>query len=163
MWVPILNLKGHEYFFAFAEVEYSEKSARMEATLTLTAHDLEAYLQKTNRIVNSLEDAFADSTEFSSIEKAINAHFYFYEEDSDKHSKWVSSFKIDGYHILLNGNIEIYLSCNLEKPLPILSVKFNLLMDYFTEQQNKITFINKGKKSTLNFNVTNQNQIIDLN
>jgi hypothetical protein len=163
LWVPILNLKGHEYFFAFAEVEYSEKSARMEATLTLTAHDLEAYLQKKNIIVNSLEDAFADGSEASSIEKDINAHFFFYEEDSDKHSKWVSSFKIDGHQILLNGNIEIYLSCEAVKPLSNLNVQFNLLMDYFSDQQNKITFIYRRKKSTLNFNVTNQNQIIDLN
>jgi hypothetical protein len=163
LWVPILNLKGHEYFFAFAEVEYSEKSARMEATLTLTAHDLEAYLQKTNRIINSLEDAFADSKEFSSIEKAINAHFYFYEEDSNKHSKWVSYFKIDGHQILLNGNIEIYLSSEVLKPLSNLNVQFNLLMDHFSDQQNKITFIHKRKKSTFNFNVTNKYQIIDLN
>ena len=95
----------------------------------------------------SLVDAFADGSESSSIEKAINAQFFFYEEDSNKHSKWVSSFKIDGYHILLNGNIEIYLSCNLEKPLPILSVKFNLLMDYFTEQQNKINALLERMKA----------------
>ena len=160
--MPILNLKAHDYFFAFAEVEYSEKSARLEATLTLTAHDLEAYLQKKKIIVNSLEDAFADSSEASSIDRAINEHFFFYEEDSDKDSKWVSLFKIDGHQILLNGNIEIYLSCEAVKPSSYLNVQFNLLMDYFSDQQNKITFIHRRKKSTFNFNLTNQYQIIDL-
>jgi hypothetical protein len=153
---------AHDYYFAFAEVEYFENSAKIEATLTVSAHDLESYMQKEKIIENSLENAFLDERELTSIEQVINSNFLFYEKNADKQSAWVSSFKIDGYHILLNGNIEIYLSCDLEKPLPMLSVKFNLLMDYFTEQQNKITFINKEKKSTLNFNLTNQTQIIDL-
>jgi hypothetical protein len=35
-------------------------------------------------------------------------------------------------------------------------------MDYFPEQQNKITCIQKRKKTTLNFTSTNQNQPIEL-
>lgn len=160
--MPVINLKAHEYFFAFAEVEYSEKSAKLEATLTLSAHDFEAYLLKEKIIENSLDEALTGNKDISSIEKILNSHFLFFEENTVKDSSWVSSFKIDGYHILLNGNIEIYLSCDLAKPLSILYVQFNLLMDYFSEQQNKITFINQRKKSTLNFNLSNQRQIIDL-
>jgi hypothetical protein len=44
-----------------------------------------------------------------------------------------------------------------------MNVQFNLLMDFFTDQQNKITFIQKRKKTTLNFTSTNQNQPIELN
>jgi hypothetical protein len=161
--VPFLELKAHEYYFAFAEVEYSEKSGKMEATLTLTAHDFEVYLQKNNVISNSLDIAFSDEKELISIQKNLNSHFFFFEEAADKKSNWTSTFKIDDHQILLNGNIEIYLSCEVAKPLSLLNVQFNLLMDYFSEQQNKITFINKRKKSTLNFNLPNQKQIIDLN
>ncbi|MFM7668853.1 MAG: DUF6702 family protein [Bacteroidota bacterium] len=161
--MPFLKLKAHDYYFAFAEVEYSEKSAKMEATLTLTAHDFEVYLQKNNVITNSLDIAFRDENELISIQKNINSHFFFFEETADKKSNWTSTFKIDGHQILLNGNIEIYLSCEVAKPLSLLNVQFNLLIDYFSEQQNKITFIHRRKKSTLNFNLTNQSQIIDLN
>ncbi len=162
MLLPIIKLTAHEYFFAFAEVEYSEKSSQIEATLTLTAHDFEAYLQKTKIIENSLDNAFLNANDLSSIEKVLNSHFFLYSKDSNKQSNWVSSFKIDGHQILLNGNIEIYLSCDFVKPLALLNIQFNLLMDYFSEQQNKITFIYKRKKSTLNFNLTNQIQILEL-
>lgn len=160
--MPVLKLQAHEYFFAFAEVEYSEKLARFEATLTLTAHDFEAYLLKEKVIENSLDEAFTDKNQFSSIEKIINSHFFFYSEATDKQASWVSSFKIDGYQLLLNGNMEIYLSCDLIKHSNSMNVQFNLLMDFFTDQQNKITFIQKRKKTTLNFTATNQNQPIEL-
>lgn len=162
MLAPIIKFEAHDYFFAFAEVEYSEKTSKLEATLTLTAHDFESYLHKIKVIEKSLDNALTNKQDISSIEKVINAQFHFYEKAVDKQSNWVSFLKIDGHQILLNGNIEIYLSCDLVKPLSILHVQFNLLMDYFSEQQNKITFIHKRKKSTLNFNLTNQIQIIDL-
>jgi hypothetical protein len=143
-------------------VEYNKKSAKFEATLTLTSHDLEAFLKKENLIVNSLDKALVDETEFSSIEKVINSNFFFYSDASGDKPNWVSSFKIDGHQILLNGNIEIYLSCDLIESWTKLNVQFSLLMDYFPEQQNKITFIQKRKKTTLNFTSTNQNQPIEL-
>jgi hypothetical protein len=112
--------------------------------------------------VNSLDKALVDETEFSSIEKVINSNFFFYTEPIGEQPNWVSSFKIDGHQILLNGNIEVYLSCNLIEPWTKINVQFSLLMDYFPEQQNKITFIQKRKKTTLNFTSTNQNQPIEL-
>jgi hypothetical protein len=41
-------------------------------------------------------------------------------------------------------------------------ITFNLLMDSFPEQQNKLTFHFREKKSTFVFLESNQKQLIDL-
>lgn len=162
MFAPFIQIKAHEYYFAFAEVDYNEKSAKIEATLTLSAHDFEASLQKGNVIKNPIEKALFDSVEILKIEKELNNSFSFSSEDKSQETKWISSFKIEGYQKLLNGNLEIYLSCNIQNPISLLTVQFNLMMDHFPDQQNKITFIRKRKKSTLNFTLANQIQKINL-
>lgn len=160
--MPFSSLKAHQYFFAYAEVEYNEKSAKLEATLTLTAHDFEANLQKDLIITNPIDKAFLDSVELAEIEKRINQQLILTTEEKSNEIRWVSRFKIDGYHQLLNGNLEIYLSCDAQIPISTIIVQFNLMMDHFPDQQNKLTFINKRKKSTLNFTINNQIQILTI-
>ncbi len=162
MFTPFIQIKAHEYYFAFAEVEFNEKSEKIEATLTLSTHDFEASLQKRNLIKNTIETAFLDSVEFLKIERELNNSFRFTSEDKSQEIKWISSFKIEGFQKLLNGNLEIYLSCDIPYSISLLTVQFNLMMDYFPDQQNKITFIRKRKKSTLNFTLANQIQKINL-
>jgi hypothetical protein len=162
LFAPFFYLKAHEYYFAFAEVDYNEKSAKIEATLTLSAHDFEASLQKDNVIKNSIDKAFLDSIEFLKIEKELNNSFSFSSVEKPQETKWISSFKIEGFQKLLNGNLEIYLSCDIPNSISLLTVQFNLMMDHFPDQQNKITFIRKRKKSTLNFTLANQIQKINL-
>ena len=71
-------------------------------------------------------------------------------------------FQIEGYNLRLDGNLEIYLSSDLLKPGTMLTVVFDLLMDKFPEQQNKLTFIFRNKKHTLNFTPNKRYQTIDL-
>jgi hypothetical protein len=103
-----------------------------------------------------------DSIEFLKIEKELNNSFSFSSEEKPQETKWISSFKIEGFQKLLNGNLEIYLSCDIQNSISTLTVQFNLMMDHFPDQQNKITFIRKRKKSTLNFTLANQIQKINL-
>lgn len=154
---------AHKFYFAFAEVEYNENSSKLEATLTVTAHDFEEYMKKFGAIEGSLDSAFLDTARLKLIEKEINKHFAFRNDlKSDQPTKMNSDFSIEGYHILMNGNLEIYMSCDVLKPEYVLSVNFDLLMNEFPDQQNKLTFIHKGSKKTLNFTSNNPIQLIDL-
>jgi len=158
------SILAHKFYFAFAEVEYVERDSKLEATLTVISHDFEDYLKSKNIIRESIEKAFSDSLETAKIVNELNQHFAFqyYAEDDIKIEQAKSNFKIDGYHILLNGNLELYLSSSIYLPSPFLLVKFDLLMDSYPEQQNKLTVIYKQNKKTSSFIINKETQLIDL-
>jgi hypothetical protein len=157
---------AHDYFFAFAEVEYDEMNGRIEATVTMTTHDFERYLQKNQIIKQELASCLGDSLKMQSIEKELNKHFYFdlspLSENSIMDGDESFHFKLDGFETQLTGIVQFYLSTNINRPLESFEVVFDVLMDDHVEQQNKLTVINRGKKQTYVFLPTKRSQIIDL-
>jgi len=161
--VPSFILKAHEYYFAFAEVEYNEKSLRIEATLIISAHDFEEYLKKHNTIQSSIEKSLLDTNQVSNIMQEINNHFIIQPESPNNNSQVDSmdftrnseSFQLDGYNLRLDGNLELYLSKGMRNVSQKLNIIFNLLMNEFPEQQNKLSFTRRCEKSTFNFTLTN--------
>ena len=64
-------------------------------------------------------------------------------------------FQLEGNEIGLNGLTTFYLS---SKPIDLFDeiiFQYNLLMNEFPDEQNKLTFIFRGEKTTLNF-IANQ-------
>jgi hypothetical protein len=64
-------------------------------------------------------------------------------------------FHLEGNEITLNGLTTFYLS---SKPIDLsteILFTYTLLMNEFPEEQNKLTFIFRGEKTTMNF-ITNQ-------
>ena len=62
-----------------------------------------------------------------------------------------------------NGNVQFYLSAKLKSPPSKIKIKFDLLMERFPDQQNKLTFRFRDKKLTYNYLTTVNTHDIILN
>ena len=124
---------SHDYFFAFSEVEYNHFRQKFEVTIVASGHDLD-YVWR-DSVLNSdmISDLRVDSEEFRRVEEYINEGFQM------KTRKDRIKLRIIGIESLLNGVVNFYLE-SYEVPLPKeLYVTFDLLMDEFPQQQNKMT------------------------
>ncbi len=146
---------AHEYFFAFAEVEFDEYNARVEATLIMTAHDFESYLKKEKIITKELSFYKNDSIVMKRVENEISNHFSI-------NSSSVGSFTLEGFEIELTGMVHVFLTAPIFSPLAGLDIQFDLLMDEFKEQQNKLTFIYRDQKTTYVYLQNKRSQHIDF-
>jgi len=160
-------VQAHETFFAFAELEYKELQGRLEATISVTSHDLEQYLQKKQLIKGELTAALKDSVTYILISNELNNHFFVdldpFGQNSTMDGVEFIRFALDGYEEERTGTIRFYMHASVNHPISnTFGITFNLLMDAFTEQQNKLTFLFREKKSTFVFLQNNQKQFIDL-
>ena len=159
---------AHKFYFAFAEVEYNEMNKSLEATLIASAHDVESVLREMVVISNSLVDAKKNKKEYYALNDFINKNFSIYYADSLSFLALDSSlppqleFNMDGFEVLLNGDVQFYLSAKTPTNLDQFYVKFDMLMDKFPEQQNKLTFRFRDKKFTYNFLTTTKIQLIKI-
>jgi hypothetical protein len=138
-----LELKAHDTYFAFAEVEYNDLNGTLEATLTLSTHDLERLLQEKEIIKGALSSTPMDSMLVSSISVLINSTFYF-----SLPNKEAIHWEIEGIENTLTGTTNIYLSSAVKQVTDTFSVRFDIFMDRYPEQQNKMTFIYHENKTT---------------
>lgn len=137
------ELKAHDTYFAFAEVEYNDLNGTLEATLTLSTHDLERLLQEKKIIKGALSSTSMDSLLVSSISVLINSTFYFSLPNKES-IQW----EIEGIENTLIGTTNIYLSAAVQQVTDTFSVRFDIFMDRYPEQQNKMTFIYHENKTT---------------
>jgi hypothetical protein len=156
--------QAHDSYFSFAEIEYIAEKEKVEITLVMTAHDFEDYLRKSKKISSTLENAFTDSLETNLICNEIKNHFILKSALNSTHIA-AEEFKLiyDGYQLLLNGNIEFYFSADNVSIQNGISIQFDLMMDYFPLQQNKITLTYLDKKRTCVFLYNSRNQFIEIN
>lgn len=153
--MTVLNGMAHESFFAFAEVEYKEHQNKLEATISLTTHDLEKLLRINGNEIQLSKDKSLDSVELDILQETLNKGFVFNSEGKS------ITFILEGFDIQLNGITHFFLSAQTEE-IKDLKITFDLLMDIFPEQQNKLTFIHRGKNDTYVFMNQNKSHKIDL-
>lgn len=147
------SLKAHDFYFAFAEVEYNAQTKKMEVSLEMTAHDMEYVLRKKGiQISNRIEDETKNNVFKKDFEKQLNQDFQLIHSGTPIHLKLI------GYEVLPNGLLYAYLESESVDISKELQVQFNLLMDYFPDQQNKITFSYQNKKQTAVFLPTKQTE-----
>lgn len=135
----------HKYFFAFAEMEYKANEKRLEMTLIFTMHDLEASLKKKGVISDEFERVKHDSLQLHKIEIELLKDF-----SISSKNKTINFYLLD-FELTKNGLINLFFEANnveLEKELEL---TFTNLMTDYPNQQNKLTFISNGKKSTAVF------------
>lgn len=140
---------AHNYFFSFSEVEYNDFCGCFETSLTVTTHDIEQVLIKKNLLNKNLETTLTDNKLKQGIEELINEGL----QISTGGNK--VALHLEGNEIGLNGLTTFYLS---SKPIDLFDeiiFQYNLLMNEFPDEQNKLTFIFRGEKTTLNF-IANQ-------
>lgn len=168
LFVDTRDLQAHPYFFAFAELEYNEMNNSIEATIIASSHDVASVLLDNGIISKSLEEAQKNKNEYVAINDFLNKNFCIHSADSltlltfDSELPPQYKFVLDGFEVLLNGDVQFYLSTKIAKPSYQLFVKFDFLMNKYPEQQNKLTFRYRDKKSTYNFLNSTKTQFIKL-
>lgn len=147
---------GHDYFFAFAEVEYNPFTQKFETSLTLSAHDLEYAWKDMDVSVDSLESYPTNSEQMQEVQRFITKGFNISSNNK------TAVFSIVGIDVLLNGMIHFYLLSNPIDVSSELTVRFDILMDEFSAQQNKLSFLHNGNTIVATFLPNQRTQRITL-
>lgn len=146
---------SHDFFFSFAEVEYNEIRQVFEGTITVTTHDMERALEKDSLLLAEIDPVNLSNEQVEIIETYLFNHF---KIRTNKNAQ----LHLIGFESLLNGVTNFYFeSEKIELSNNILYV-YDLLMDEYPDQQNKITFIYRNTSHTLTFlhSETNKNLIL---
>ncbi len=147
---------SHDYYFAFAEMEYNTTNKKFELSLIVSTHDIEHWLKDKGVAVKELEDHLKDSTLQNLIGNTLLDGY------SVKMNNSIIDFKLIGFEVKKDGLTEFYFSSSAVEIHPPLIVSFDLLMDIYSQQQNKLTFIYNAKKQTFPFLYTNREQTIEF-
>ena len=141
------NLNAHEYHFSFAEVEFNNNCQCLQVSISVAAHDFELALKKKGLLKSSLERDINENGISTDLKKEFLDHFVV-NIDGDN-----IALSIEGYEFTDDGLLYIYTSSkkiNITDS-SVLQFKYDLLMESFSEQQNKLTFEYNNVKQTLSF------------
>lgn len=139
---PLVS-QAHEYFFSFAEMEYNDISQRIEMTLIVTTHDFERALEKNGQKIENIRSL--NVSEVETIEAYVNAHFNVESGDQKSRLSFV------GNDISMDGTSNWYFESEPITFLESIKVYYDLLMEVFPMQQNKLTLYHQGKSYTAAF------------
>lgn len=141
----VSKASAHQYFFGFAEVEYKEDLRSIEATVILSAHDFQDVLHQKKLLDGEFEFFQHDSLTIETIGKEVLRSFRITSKKQAVRMECVD------FELSKNGLVLIYFQAKNVDLAPEFEVEFSCLMDEFPEQQNKITYINRGEKQTAVF------------
>ena len=145
LFVGAFSANAHEYYFAFAEVEYNDVTQKFESTLIVSTHDLEIILERDSIMTREISEIDADQSEYCTLEKYLNEHFTI---ETNNHK---CVFKLIGIESNLNGTTNFYFESEEINIGLSIDFRFDLMMDHFKEQNNKLTFYFRGKNYTYSF------------
>lgn len=153
----LFSANAHEYYFAFGEVEYNESSRKLEITLEISAHDLEFDMKKSGIVLDKHIENQTQNTDFKSkLAAHIKKGFGISAGDSP------IPLKLVGFDVLPTGLLYVYMESEPLDLMRSLTFTFDLLMESFPNQQNKVTFIHKIQKQTAVFLPTKHTEVITL-
>jgi len=147
---------GHEYFFAFAEVEYNEISRKFEATLIVSTHDLEIILKEKNNELGDLKHVHSGTNSHKVLQAFLMHHF------SIKCGEELPKMKLIGHEVTLEGTTNFYLESEPIALNSALEITFDLLMNEYEKQQNKLTLYVRDNSYTRPFVHNTRKQTIKL-
>lgn len=151
-----LQSLAHEFYFSFAEMQYNEKSEQFEISLEVTGHDLEDYLKEKGIIIPRLEDCVGKPFYLNMIEKELSNGFQILVKNSPL------ALDLVGMKINDNDQVVFFLtSRKMEKPKSI-EIQYDLLMNFFPLQQNKLTLFKPEGKQFVTFLSTRTKRTIEL-
>jgi hypothetical protein len=133
-----LNLSAHEFFFSYAEFEVNELSGELQGTVIFTGHDMEKALG-----LSLMSEVELDSLTEERLIAYINAHLSFGAN---------VQLRYFGHEIKNTGEFYLYLYTPISADFVLpKKIRFDVLMDYFVDQQNKLTLNYRGEKHHLVF------------
>lgn len=143
--IGLLTMSMHEYYFSFGEIQYSTKQKRFEVSITCTGHDLENYIESKDIEIPKFEECIESPVHQKKIEKIIQDGFKVYVDDKS------ILLELVGMEVNTKDQAVFYLtSREMIKPANF-EVEYNLLMDYYPIQQNKLTVFSPEGKEYLTF------------
>lgn len=146
---------GHEYFFGFSELEYNDITRKFEATIIVSTHDLERALEMAEVKSGDLAELNVGTEENKAVQGYLNSHFIVKTNSRIK-------FNLIGSEVFLNGTCNFYFESEATDFNGKLDVTFDLLMDVFKQQQNKITLNYRNNSYTRTFLYTERKQLIAI-
>lgn len=141
----ISAIKAHDYYFSFAEMQYNTDSKRFEASIRATGHDVEEFIKDREQEIPSLEKCIGNPVAENILESYVTKYFKVLVDGKPL------EFTLVGLEVNLKDEVIFYIKSNkLEKPKAI-EIIYDLLMDYFPDQQNKLTLFTAEGKEYLGF------------
>lgn len=153
----LFSANAHEYYFAFGEVEYNSSTKKLEITLEISAHDLESDMKKSGIKLDKHIENQSGNTDFK---KQLEVHLAKGFSISVNNSPVPLS--VIGFDVLPTGLLYVYLESGEVELTKSIFFKFDLLMESFPGQQNKVTFIRNNVKQTAVFLPTKPTEVISL-
>ncbi|WP_343633338.1 DUF6702 family protein [Fluviicola sp.] len=153
----LFSANAHEYYFAFGEVEYNVSTKKLEITLEISAHDLEFDMKKSGiTLDNHIENQTGNADFKKQLETHLAKGFSISVNDSPV------PLSVVGFDVLPTGLLYVYLESGVLELTKSIRFKFDLLMESFPDQQNKITFIRNSQKQTAVFLPAKPTEVITL-
>ena len=153
----LFSANAHEYYFAFGEVEYNESTRKLEITLEVNAHDLEFDMKKSGTILNGHIEEQAQNRDFKK-----QLEIYLVQGFSITNDDLTLTLTLLGFDVMPNGLLYAYMESQPVELDKRLFFTFDLLMESFPDQQNKITFIRNKQKQTAVFLASKPSEMITL-
>lgn len=150
------SASAHEYFFGFAELSYNTSAQAYEGTLILSTHDVEDYFQRKGIAIRALEN----HTEDFDLQELIALELF--EGFAIQTENGTLDFELMGYEVLENGMTQFYFRSQSITKSKELDITFDLMMDLFPKQQNKINYISEDESASAVFLVNNKQSRISL-
>lgn len=143
--IAFTTMSMHKYYFSFGELEYDDAKQRFEISITVTGHDLENYIKHKNISIPPFEECVESPVHLKKIEEVLQEGFKLSTNDKN------ILLKLIGMEVNTKDQATFYMvSSKIEKPKSI-KVNYSLLMEYFDEQQNKLTIYTDSGKEYLTF------------
>jgi hypothetical protein len=139
------SLSAHVFYFAFAEMEYNRTEQRFELSIRATGHDVEDYMEHLKRPVGKLEDCINNPLKLKVLEEVLLHEFQI------KTGGKALALELIGLDVNLKDEATFYVVTKKMELPETVEITFNFLMNYFEEQQNKITIITPSGKEYLTF------------
>ena len=145
LFFSITQVFSHEFYFSFAEMQYNKELKRYEVSIRATGHDVEDFLKSKGEELPALEECIGNPIAENILEKYITQ--FYQVKVNDK----AINFTLIGLEVNIKDEVIFYLKSNaLEKP-KALEITYDLLMDFFPDQQNKLTLFTENGKDYLGF------------
>jgi hypothetical protein len=139
------QVNAHEYFFGFCELSYNNDKNEYEGTLSLSAHDIQEYLEYKDIVSEDITTLANDKSSVELISLALFSGFRLQSEGNE------IELKVIGFEVLKNGITQFYFTSGKTEKAEELNITFDLMMDVYPNQQNKITYKNGFTSQTAIF------------
>lgn len=146
----------HEYFFGFAEMEFNEKDQKFEISIQTTAHDFEHHMEHMGVALGHIEKLNIEDSLFQLALAEVNKGF-----SMSKDGKSLELTCI-GFEVNLKDELFFYLQSETTDKKGSWDIEFDLMMNSYPKQQNKLNYVENGKKTALTFLFSNKERTLEI-